>query len=295
MTMGTEKSKVEVDLATSNNPSAILENNSNTCKVLTLNFGETISNSYLPYSYLNPTLVEYIECVARMTQSPIDFVVSTIFAFASGAIGSRLILKDPKGYLNPPVLWVCLLAPSGIGKTPVLSVISKPFDETEADLDKIFKRQKKEWKSNGDSEESMPVRHHAYVSMSTLEGIGKVLANEPNGCILYRDELSGWFRDFGRYSGSGSGDIQGWLNIWDRKTYVTALATKEVETVVEPTLALIGGTQPEELPRILPIALFDDGLVARVLWCFPECQKPLKYLTEPIPERLSYYWVTTQS
>ena len=245
---------------------------------------------HLPYYALNPTLVEYIECVARMTQSPVDFVVSTIFAFASGAAGNRILLKDPKGYLNPPVLWICLLALSGIGKTPVLTAISKPFDDMEYDLQEQFRKDHKEWRNKGASDDDMPIRHHVYVSTATLEGMGKILAAEQQGCILYRDELSGWFRDFGRYSGSASGDVQGWLNIWDGKTYVTALATKEVETVVKPTLALIGGTQPEELPRILTQPLFDDGLVARLLWCFPKCIKPLKYLTEPIPDHLSSFW-----
>lgn len=258
-------------------------------KVATNNFFSEPA-PHLPYKNLNPTLVEYIECVARMTQSPIDFVVSTIFAFASGAIGSRILLKDPKGYLNPPALWVCLLAPSGIGKTPVLTEISKPFEVMEKDFEKKYKKMRKEWKRNGANENEIPVKHHAYISNTTMEGIGKVLANEPNGSILCRDEISGWFRDFGRYSSSASGDIQGWLNIWDRKTYVTALATKEVETVVEPTLALIGGTQPEELPQILKQELFDDGLVARLLWCYPECRKPMKYLSEPLPDCLTSFW-----
>lgn len=108
-------------------------------KVATNNFFSEPA-PHLPYKNLNPTLVEYIECVARMTQSPIDFVVSTIFAFASGAIGSRIMLKDPKGYLNPPALWVCLLAPTGIGKTPVLTEISKPFEAMEKDFEKNTKK-----------------------------------------------------------------------------------------------------------------------------------------------------------
>ena len=289
-----KKEKAATAEAITDNSIAKVENNSETTKdseqKLTRSENKGVVEPHLPYRNLNPTLVEYIECVAKMTQSPIDFVVSSVFAFASGAVGNRLILRDPKGYENAPALWVCLLAVSGIGKSPVLSVVSKPFELIESEMEEEYKREKREFATKGESDNFKPTQHHAYVTMTTLEGIGKVLANEPQGCILFRDELSGWFRDFGRYSKSASGDIQGWLNIWDRKSYVTALATKDVETVKNPTLSLIGGTQPEELPRILRQELFDDGLVARLLWCYPECRKPMKYLTEPLPDSLSSFW-----
>lgn len=247
-------------------------------------------NPHLPYRNLYPTLVEYIECVAKMTQSPIDFVVTGVLALSSGAIGSRLILVVPKGYRNPPVLWVCLVALSGIGKSPVLGVVSKPFDDMQKELEKSYRKDKREWANTGGNFGDKPIKHYIYMTRTTLEGVESVLANEPLGCTLYRDELSAWFRDMGRYNGGASGDVQAWLNIFDRKTIITVLATKDSEIAFDPTLAIIGGTQPEELPRILQQNLFDDGLVARFLWCFPDCQKPLKYLTCPIPEKLSSFW-----
>lgn len=289
-----KKEKAATAEAITDNSIAKVRNNSETTKDSDLKIPQIenreVDEPHLPYQNLNPTLVDFIESVAKMTQSPIDFVISSVFAFASGAVGSRIILVDPKGYQNPPALWVCLLAASGIGKSPVLSVVARPFEDIEFEMEERYKREKGEWATKGEIEELKPIQHHAYVTMTTLEGIGKVLANEPHGCILYRDELSGWFRDFGRYSKSASGDVQGWLNIWDRKSNVTALATKDVETVKKPLLSLIGGTQPEELPRILKQEFFDDGLVARLLWCFPECRKPTKYLTEPLPDSLSSFW-----
>ena len=97
---------------------------------------------HLPYQNLNPILVEFIECVERTIQSPIDYVVAATYCFAGAAIGSRLILCDPKGYLNPPNLWTCLVAKSGIGKPPVLSILSKPFDEIQKEMDKDYKKRK---------------------------------------------------------------------------------------------------------------------------------------------------------
>jgi len=83
-----------------------------------------------------------------------------------------------------------------------------------------------------------------------------------------RDELSGWFGSFDRYSGSGS-DRAFWLEAYGARSYVVdRKGLTEPLLIRRLSISVLGGVQPDKLPDILSGP--DDGLTSRFLWCWPD-------------------------
>jgi hypothetical protein len=52
------------------------------------------------------------------------------------------------------------------------------------------------------------------VGDTTPEALAGLLKDNPKGLLLYRDELAGWLGCFGRYSSSGNGEREFWIEAY---------------------------------------------------------------------------------
>ena len=87
-----------------------------------------------------------------------------------------------------------------------------------------------------------------------------------------RDELAGWFLGMTSYNDAGR---QFWIEAFGGRPYrVERQKHPEPIDVLRLVVSVTGGTQPEKLAELLRDS--DDGLLARMLWTWPE----------PIPFRL---------
>ena len=64
-----------------------------------------------------------------------------------------------------------------------------------------------------------PVCRRYEVNDSTIEKLGELLAQNPNGLLLVRDELSGFLRSLD--DENKAGDRQAYLEMWDGKGELT--------------------------------------------------------------------------
>jgi hypothetical protein len=89
--------------------------------------------------------------------------------------------------------------------------------------------------------------------------------------LITRDELAGWLGSFNRYSGGHGGDRAFWLEAYGGRPYVIDRARNGGEAVTVPNLSasIIGGIQPDKLQSLL-LSGDDDGLTARILFCWPD-------------------------
>ena len=107
----------------------------------------------------------------------------------------------------------------------------------------------------------------------TIEKVADLLAaTAPKGLLIVRDELAGWIAGMNAYNDAGRAF---WIEAYGGRPYRVE-RQKHPEPIVIPRLAVAayGGTQPDKLALLMRDA--DDGLLARVLWAWPE----------PIPFRL---------
>ncbi|EIE50326.1 transposase IS116/IS110/IS902 family protein [Citreicella sp. 357] len=106
------------------------------------------------------------------------------------------------------------------------------------------------------------------ITDATTEKVAELLAQTWRGLLMSRDELSGWLASMDRYSGGG--DRPFWLEAYGGRSYpVDRKSSPEPIIVDHLTVAVLGGTQPDKLARLL-VNTDDDGLLARFLTVFPD-------------------------
>jgi uncharacterized protein DUF3987 len=99
---------------------------------------------------------------------------------------------------------------------------------------------------------------------TTIEAAQEVLKDSPNGLLCYRDELSGWFGSFDKYSGSrgASTDRAFWLEAFNGGPYSVNRIGRGSCYIPNLSISMLGGIQPEPIRRILEDSV-DDGLLQR--------------------------------
>jgi len=213
-----------------------------------------------------------------------------------------------------PNLWGGVVARPGKMKTPALTEALKPIKEQAAKARQVYedemsihagllesskakesaikdllrqahKGKKKEDISIGQLEEDLSatlrerqaleiVERRLIVNDSTVEKLGELLAKNPNGVLLERDELAGWLRSLER--DDRRGDREFFLEAWNGSNLYTVDRIGR-GTIHIPALcvSVIGGIQPGKLSRYVSDALEGgfaaDGLLQRLqLLVWPE-------------------------
>jgi len=107
----------------------------------------------------------------------------------------------------------------------------------------------------------------------TIEKVAILLAaTAPKGLLTVRDELAGWIAGMNAYNDAGRAF---WIEANGGRPYrVERVKHPEPIVIARLAVAVYGGTQPDKLALLMREA--DDGLLARILWAWPE----------PIPFRL---------
>ena len=97
-----------------------------------------------------------------------------------------------------------------------------------------------------------PVLRRVVCSDVTIEKLADVLADNPRGVLVARDELAGWLGSYTRYKGKGGGtDLPHWLEMFRAGTLVIDRKTAERRTVyvARAAASITGGIQPGVLAR----------------------------------------------
>jgi hypothetical protein len=235
-----------------------------------------------PVKTLNPADIpqafrELIEDVAERMQVPLDYPFAAQVVSTSAAIGRRVRVQ-PKVYDTLyaviPNLWGVLIGLSGSKKSPVVNLITDPLRVQEAQWRAEYENAQQEyetekdqfeaelaaWKKNGrhgpcPEKPEAPKQKRLLVNDATFEKVHAVMAENPAGIFLNRDELSGWLGMLDRPERAG-----------ERAFYLTAW----------------GGHEP-----------YDLGRISRGDIYVPHCCASL--LGTGVPDRLKSYLVNRES
>jgi len=233
------------------------------------------------------------------------FIALPLLSALAATIGGARKVSLPGGWSAPSIVWTAIIGESGTRKTPAVELATAPLSrinseqqrqnakalkDHEAALDR-YDRDKRIWKSSkGHSDppekpDALRLIRHV-VNDATVEALAPILADNPRGVLVARDELSGWCAGFDRYSGGHGGDRASWLSMWtgaavtvDRKT-----GNSRVIHVPSAIVSVTGGIQPGILDRMFDRADRDSGLLARLLVAMPP-RRPKVFTDKSIPER----------
>ena len=205
-----------------------------------------------PLTVFPPGLADLCASAAEAVGCPPDYAATHALAVAAGAIGGAYDLQVKRGFYAPAVVWACVVAPPGSGKSPSVAPILAP----------LFAEQGRRTRA----ENHKPV----YVGDVTVERLARLLEADPRGLTMVWDEMAGWLTSFNQYKAKGSGnDRAHYLSIWDGRPLKVDRAgpDKPPLFVPRPRLSVVGGIQPEVLDALREGP--SDGLFDRLLFSYP--------------------------
>jgi hypothetical protein len=209
-------------------------------------------------------------------------------AVVAGCIGNSCAIQLKRGWTEPCVIWAVTITPSGQRKSPGWAAGTDPLMAYQCDLDDSFKAERsgydaalEEWKDKPRAgrgpRPECPEQPPCYVtSDATIEAVGELLADNPRGLLLSRDELDGFFQSFVRYKSRGGGtDRPHWLELHRAGTLRLHRLTRKrgALTVRRACCSITGTIQPQVLARALDDDALAAGLGARFLLAMPPARK----------------------
>lgn len=244
----------------------------------------------------------YVMDIAERLQCPADFPAVAFVVALSSLAGSRIGIR-PKAHddwLCVPNLWGGVVGRPSVMKTPSMQeplkmlqrletlarsqhTEEKLVHESRLAVHKLKAEGAKKTaqarikKGNVDDAElaellrtdeppKEPTLQRYVVNDSTVEKLGEILQENPDGVLVFRDELIAWLRTLDR--DGHEGDRGFFLEAWTGARPFTydriSRGTVHIESV---TIALLGGIQPGPLRQYVSSAVQggagDDGLLQR--------------------------------
>ena len=248
-----------------------------------------------PLALLPECLQGWIADIADRLQCPPDYPAIAAMVALASIVGRRVGIR-PKRFDDWTVignLWGVIIGRPGLLKSPALNEALKPLHRLEAlaaesfeaekvqreALDDVREQQKqvrkariKELLKEGLSPAAIAetvcpdidaaiTRRRYVVNDSSVEKLGELLNENPNGLLAFRDELLGLLTNLDREGHEGS--RQFYLEAWNgngRFTYDRiGRGTVDIKACC---LSILGGIQPGPLQEYLA-ASTDDGLMQR--------------------------------
>ncbi len=260
------------------------------------------------FALLPDTLQAYVQDIAERIQCPPDFPAVATMVVLAGAVGRKVGIR-PKRYddwLVVPNLWGAVIGRPGVMKTPAIAEPLNLLKRLEIEAHKehqgaqkahaaeelVNKARRKEAEravknalEAGEDpmplaqqavsgESTPPVRRRYIVNDSTVEKLGELLNENPNGLTCFRDELVGFLKSLEREGQESARSF--YLEAWNGTGSFTYDRISRGTVVIEAaTVSLIGAIQPGPLHAYLAQAVVgmaqDDGFIQRIqLFVWPD-------------------------
>ena len=260
-----------------------------------------------PNDFLPGALGEFAAQQAYDLQVPIDFVAIPLLIAAAMAVGKefRMAPKTYASWTERACLWGGVIGHVGDGKTPSFNTALAPIwslqtkfrDEFRPLLEayeekvRLAKAIDKQWQKDvakalakgdqpperpqGARPPDKPTPRQLITNDATQEKIAELMQQNPRGIMLYRDELSGWFRSFNQYRPGA--DEQFFLQCHAGGPWLQHRKSGDI-IIPDVYLNICGGFQPDVVAEVLARrpGKADSGMAARfslLVWPDPISRK----------------------
>ena len=230
-----------------------------------------------PTECLPGVIREYVEGAARATGAPSGFVALPLLVFAGTAAGNEHRVEIKAGYVQRPVMFGGVVAPTGSTKSPGIREARYPLDVLQAEAHeryevevRNFERDLRDWEAlskanQGDVPKPVkPVMGQFYTTNSTLEAL-TCIVRDGRGVAVAPDELTAFVHGMDAYRGGRGGDRQAFLSLWSGEPLKVDRKGQEPLFVQHPVVGVVGGIQPAVMQDLAKDGR-RDGFIDRFLW-----------------------------
>ena len=275
------------------------------------------------YDFLPGAIRDYVKDISERMQCPPDFAAVNTYVMLSAPIGCKIGIRPKRrdNWVIVPNLWGVTIGGSGIMKSPNRNEALKPLKQLQVDISLDIAKQNEEiirelnamfageeikksvrrtearnrLKKDTDADISDLISHEAKSEVkektpprfitndATVEALGQLLIENPNGMLCEADELIGLLKNLDKQGQEGA-----------RAFYLTAADGNQSYTIdrimrgtnlhIESAcLSIIGGIQPGVLSEYVRDALSGgagaDGLLQRFgLIVYPDISSKYEYI-----------------
>jgi putative DNA primase/helicase len=255
----------------------------------------------LSYTWLPTVLGEYVQDASEQMNSPPDFLAVTLLVAVATVIGRKVGVRPQENtdWTEICNLWAVLVGRPGVMKSPTMGVGLRPLNKLIAKANRNNADAGKEWEARqavgkmrveaakasykkalakdksalidpsefmADDEESPPAKRYL-TSDATEEALLTVLQDNPNGLMVFRDEIVGLLKGMDRDDRAGQRAM--FLTGWNGNTpHTSDRIGRGLNLNVEAVcLSVLGATQPGKISAYVRQAVKggegDDGLLQR--------------------------------
>lgn len=248
-------------------------------------------------SVLSAEWAQWVKGAAEATSAPPDYIFMTLLTVAGSLIGNTRWAAPWGEWEEPAILWTALIGTPSMNKSPALNAIIGPLKSAEQVLRNEARKKRDTWQRDVDraklieavwkeaakaaakEEKEVPARPAAAdvkpepviprlaISDATIEKVAAILAQQPRGVLVVRDELAGWEQNMSRYNSGG--DRPFWIEAYGGRSYSVERMGRQPIDIERLSVGVIGNIQPDRL-RSQFLNSEDDGFVARMLPIWPE-------------------------
>lgn len=240
-------------------------------------------NTILPIWGLPQEIQGYIRHVAQVYQCPQEIVTVAVFSAISTAAGAKVTIHGK--YDNSLCAWFVDIMPTGGGKSTPTKEVLKPLFEINKRLNTEYKNERQA----AGKEDEQPRPKRIIFRDATREARAIRMSDYPHGSLLFRDEFSGLFKDFCRYSPK-SGEREELLSIYDNDSIQVDRKGSDPIFIERPFLNILGGIQPDILTDAFAGNDIASGLVGRFLYAWPYDVRFPDYYNAVVDDKYRQLW-----
>jgi putative DNA primase/helicase len=252
-------------------------------------FDESRPAEPFPLDVLPPELADFLSIAASCLTCPVDFLAVAALAIAGTAMGRSVAIKVKESWVETASLYAALVARPGATKSPALTMIARPLSRI---TDNLIREYRVEL-ARATKDQPKPTLRRVAVGDSTCEALAPILADNPRGVAMIRDELTAWATGMNQYKSGGKGsDRQFFLSAWSG-TPVTVDRKHQMDRgpihIPYPFLSVVGALTPEMIGELSDARSRDDGFIDRILFTMPDpCR--VRWNDDVVPPDLAQAW-----
>lgn len=227
----------------------------------------TQDDNIFPVDSFPKEIIDYIRTLENSSGFHPEMLAACILGVASAAIGNAVTLKVRNNWTEKLNLWICIVAESGIKKSPAFKSTFFPIEDKQKEAAEAHKIEIHAHKFNKKEDGPIPRMIKHYVSDFTIEALSGHLNRSERGLIVKAEEMTGWIKSMGAYK-KASGDKQKWLSLYGCDPISVERVGSGDIYIPNPFVSVLGTTQPQEIGLEISKNTY-DGFYQRIMFAYP--------------------------
>lgn len=251
------------------------------CNAIRMEFGGILEDK-IPLNAFPAKIQDMVLALARQENYSIEYMMASLLAAVSTAIGNAVNIRIRGGWISNPVLYMILVGRPGMGKTPPLDFAFRPIRKHDAKVIKQFKSEMEQYnniiESNKGKKEDCaplpekPILRRTVISDFTPEALMRALDDNQRGIVVYVDEIMGMFNAVNQCSKGQL--IEQLLTAFSGKPLDISRCSMPIPIHIEhPFINMVGTMQTTRMHELIDKGYKDNGLIDRIIFVYPSSQE----------------------